>query len=183
MKLKYLLITICVIACMSMLLSMQVFADETTLAETIEETSEVTPESSETEATIVIPDTTEPIEDPEETDVSDITDIFENIEYNPNYAEDIAGGWHDLVPNTTTEQIINWLTQKGNEIIYIMQVICQPVVLIVFIVAAFMTLVGGLVKSDAISKGIWAMVICCLCYAAVLYAPIIVQAVISWVSA
>ena len=86
------------------------------------------------------------------------------------------------LPVTTTDDILNWATTKGNEIIYMLQIFCQPFAILIFIVAAFMTLIGCIGKGDLVGKGVWGMVISVVVYAAVLYAPVILQTFVGWVA-
>lgn len=92
--------------------------------------------------------------------------------------EDIGG----QLPVTTTDDILNWATTKGNEIIYMLQIFCQPFAILIFIVAAFMTLIGCIGKGDMVGKGVWGMVMSVVVYAAVLYAPVILQTFVGWVA-
>lgn len=92
--------------------------------------------------------------------------------------EDIGG----QLPVTTTDDILNWATTKGNEIIYMLQIFCQPFAILIFIVAAFMTLIGCIGKGDLVGKGVWGMVMSVVVYAAVLYAPVILQTFVGWVA-
>ena len=54
--------------------------------------------------------------------------------------------------------------------------------IIIFIIAAFMTLIGCIGKSDMVGKGVWGMVLSVVVYAAVLYAPVILQSFVGWVA-
>ena len=86
------------------------------------------------------------------------------------------------LPQTSMDDILNWATTKGNEIIYVLQIFCQPFAIIIFIIAAFMTLIGCIGKSDMVGKGVWGMVLSVVVYAAVLYAPVILQSFVGWVA-
>ena len=86
------------------------------------------------------------------------------------------------LPVTTTDDILNWATTKGNEIIYMLQIFCQPFAILIFIIAAFMTLIGCIGKGDMVGKGVWGMVMSVVVYAAVLYAPVILQTFVGWVA-
>lgn len=86
------------------------------------------------------------------------------------------------LPQTSMDEILNWATTKGNEIIYVLQIFCQPFAIIIFIIAAFMTLIGCIGKSDMVGKGVWGMVLSVVVYAAVLYAPVILQSFVGWVA-
>ena len=94
----------------------------------------------------------------------------------------IQAGYADVMPNVTTDDLLQWATTKGNEIIYLLQVFCQPFAIIIFIIAAFLTLIGSIGKGDLVGKGIWGMVCSCLVYAGVLYAPVILQTFVGWVA-
>ena len=86
------------------------------------------------------------------------------------------------LPETSMDEILNWATTKGNEVIYLLQIFCQPFAIIIFIIAAFMTLIGCIGKSDMVGKGVWGMVLSVVVYAAVLYAPVILQSFVGWVA-
>lgn len=94
-----------------------------------------------------------------------------------------TGGINEIeLPKTSMDDILNWATTKGNEIIYVLQIFCQPFAIIIFIIAAFMTLIGCIGKSDMVGKGVWGMVLSVVVYAAVLYAPVILQSFVGWVA-
>lgn len=86
------------------------------------------------------------------------------------------------LPQTSMDDILNWATTKGNEVIYVLQIFCQPFAIIIFIIAAFMTLIGCIGKADMVGKGVWGMILSVVVYAAVLYAPVILQAFVGWVA-
>lgn len=94
----------------------------------------------------------------------------------------IRDGYIDVMPVVTTDDILQWAVTKGNEIIYLLQVICQPFAIIIFIIAAFMTLVGAVGKGDLVGKGVFSMIIACVVYAVALYAPIILQTFVGWIA-
>lgn len=98
---------------------------------------------------------------------------------------DSATGIEDIgsqLPVTTADDILNWATTKGNEIIYMLQIFCQPFAILIFIIAAFITLIGCIGKGDMVGKGIWGMVMSVVVYAVVLYAPVILQTFVGWVA-
>lgn len=97
-------------------------------------------------------------------------------------ATKIHDGYIDVMPVVTTDDILQWAVTKGNEIIYLLQVICQPFAIIIFIIAAFITLVGAIGKGDLVGKGVFSMIIACVVYAAALYAPVILQTFVGWVA-
>ena len=97
-------------------------------------------------------------------------------------AELIHDAYIDVMPVVSTNDILKWATTKGNEIIYFLQIIVQPFTIIIFIVAAFMTLIGSIGRGDMVGKGVWGLICSVLVYAAVLYAPVILQTFVGWVA-
>ena len=97
-------------------------------------------------------------------------------------ATKIYNGYIDVMPVVTTDDLLQWAITKGNEIIYLLQVICQPFSIIIFIIASFITLIGAIGKGDLVGKGIFSMIIACVVYAAALYAPVILQTFVGWVA-
>ena len=97
-------------------------------------------------------------------------------------AAKIRDGYIDVMPVVTTNDIVDWAVRKGNEIIYLLQIICQPFAIIIFIIAAFKALIGVVGKSDLIGKGLFGMVIACVGYAGAVYPPIILQTFVGWVA-
>lgn len=121
---------------------------------------------------------TPPVIEPPQTGTSDGTIPDSGIEFKPGY-----DGYQQIeLPKTSMDDILNWATTKGNEIIYVLQIFCQPFAIIIFIIAAFMTLIGCIGKSDMVGKGVWGMVLSVVVYAAVLYAPVILQSFVGWVA-
>lgn len=97
-------------------------------------------------------------------------------------AANIYSGYVDIIPKVSTDDLLQWATTKGNEIIYLLQIICQPITIICFIIAAFITLIGSISKGSHASAGVWGMLCSILVYAAVLYAPVILQTFVGWVA-
>lgn len=118
----------------------------------------------------------------DDTHSSDVTIPGRNSGLNSDEATKIRDGYIDVMPNVTTDDVVQWAVTKGNEIIYLLQVICQPFAIIIFIISAFITLVGAIGKGDLVGKGIFAMIIACVVYAAALYAPVILQTFVGWVA-
>jgi hypothetical protein len=119
-----------------------------------------------------------PVIAPPTTGTTDGTLPDSGIEFKPGY-----DGYQQVeLPKTSMDDILNWATTKGNEIIYVLQIFCQPFAIIIFIIAAFMTLIGCIGKSDMVGKGVWGMVLSVVVYAAVLYAPVILQSFVGWVA-
>lgn len=101
---------------------------------------------------------------------------------NNDEARAVHNSYIDTMPAVSTNDILKWATTKGNEIIYFLQIIIQPFAIIIFIIAAFMSLIGSIGRGDMVGKGVWAMITSVLCYAAVLYAPVILQTFVGWIS-
>lgn len=97
-------------------------------------------------------------------------------------SQQVYNAYIDVMPVVSTDDILRWATTKGNEIIYFLQIIVQPFTIIIFIIAAFMALIGSIGKGDMVSKGLWGMVCSALVYAGVLYAPVILQTFVGWVA-
>ena len=86
----------------------------------------------------------------------------------------------DILPDVTIDDAIDWANKKGYEIISFLQVLVQPFAIIIFIISALFTLVGSIGRGDLSGKGLWGMVISVIVYAIVLYAPVIIQAFVSF---
>jgi len=97
-------------------------------------------------------------------------------------AEAVHDAYIDVMPVVSTNDILKWATTKGNEIIYFLQIIVQPFTIIIFIIAAFITLIGSIGRGDMVGKGLWGMITAVLVYAAVLYAPVILQTFVGWIA-
>ena len=97
-------------------------------------------------------------------------------------AEAVHDAYIDVMPVVSTNDILKWATTKGNEIIYFLQIIVQPFTIIIFIIAAFITLIGSIGRGDMVGKGLWGMICSVLVYAGVLYAPVILQTFVGWIA-
>lgn len=97
-------------------------------------------------------------------------------------ADKVYNSYIDVMPKVSTNDMINWVMTKGNEIIYFLQIIIQPITTIFFIINALLCLVGSIGRGDMVGKGVWGMIICAIVYAAVLYAPVILQTFVGWAS-
>ena len=94
----------------------------------------------------------------------------------------IYASYSDTIPNVSIDDGINWVNRKGFEIIRFFQVIVQPLAIIVFIISALFTLFGSIGRGDLAGRGMWGMVISAIVYAVVLYAPVILQSFVGWMS-
>jgi hypothetical protein len=89
----------------------------------------------------------------------------------------IYSNYADVVPTVTTDQMVEWILRKGNEIISILQIFAQPFAIIIFIVSCAIALIGSLTKGNMAGKGLIGMVASAILYAACLYAPVIVNSI------
>ena len=77
---------------------------------------------------------------------------------------------------------LQWILEKGYQIIHLLQVVVQPFSIIIFIIGAFLALIGSIGRGDLSGKGMWAMIISTIVYAVVLFAPVIMQTFVGWIS-
>lgn len=85
-----------------------------------------------------------------------------------------------VVPMFTTIQMTDWILRKGNELISIFQDLAFPFCVITFIIATGMTLLGCL--SGKAGQGLFGMSASAIGYAAILYAPMLVNVVVCFIS-
>ena len=85
-----------------------------------------------------------------------------------------------VTPTVTTTQMIDWGLKKSDELIAILQDLALPFCAVTFIIATFITLIGCLTGKTG--QGIIGMSASLLGYAAMLYAPMIVNVVVCFVS-
>jgi hypothetical protein len=97
-------------------------------------------------------------------------------------AEKIYSNYKDVVPTVTTDQMVEWILKKGNEVISILQIFAQPFAIIIFIVSCAICLIGALTKGNMMGKGLIGMVAAAILYAAALYAPILVNSISSFLA-
>ena len=150
------------------------FADDTT-AWPSETSSEVILDGE------VSDDTVKPI-DSSSAELENIAPVFTEkdnslLKDDSNYA-----GVKDILPEVTTDQILEWGNRKGYEIIHLLQVIVQPISIIFFILGALLMLVGSIGRGDLGGKGFYTMLIAGITYALVLYAPVILQVFAGWLT-
>ncbi len=85
-----------------------------------------------------------------------------------------------VTPIVTTKQMTDWILRKGNELIAILQELAFPFCVITFIIATFITLFGCL--SGNSGQGLLGMSASALGYAAILYAPTLINVIVIFVS-
>lgn len=89
-------------------------------------------------------------------------------------------GGADL-PKTSTQDINNWSERKGFEIVSILQKFAQPFCIVTFICGAIMAVAGALFNKRLVPTGLGAMAISGFVYAAILFAPDILDNFIYWI--
>lgn len=113
------------------------------------------------------------------------------------YAED-GNGWNDngtqsgtrikyasyenTIPTVTIDDLVNWANRKGFEVIHFLQSLFYPFAIIIFIVSAFLTLLGSISSGDMAGRGLMGMISASVLYAVVLYSPLIMQTFVGWVA-
>ena len=144
-----------------------------TNASATEEVKEVTSEVAPTEATTVSNQAVESSVSVNNGGVSAIDDstttlnnsaIFPEEEYGLHNrlttgpvsqelseTDKIYSNYSDVVPVVTTDQMVEWILKKGNEIISILQIFAQPFAIIIFIVSCAVCLIGALSKGNMIN--------------------------------
>lgn len=109
--------------------------------------------------------------------------ILSLLIFTPTYAIEIINtSYLDTIPEVTIDDYINWVNRKGFEVIRFLQVVAQPIIIIVFIISAFMVLFGSIGRGDLSGKGMWGMVVSAIVHALILYAPLILQIFVGWIS-
>lgn len=86
-----------------------------------------------------------------------------------------------LTPEVSIDDASAWTERKGFEIIGFFQKFAQPFSIIIFMLSAFVVLVGAFGNGQLVGKGVWGMAISLIMYAVVLYAPEIMDMFLAWV--
>lgn len=84
------------------------------------------------------------------------------------------------LPSASSDQIAGYAERKGFEVVNILQRFAEPFMVIIFIIGAFMFLVGLATKGPSARAGLMMMIFSCICYVAIKYAPVIMDAFTSW---
>lgn len=84
------------------------------------------------------------------------------------------------LPTASSEEVANYAERKGFEVVNILQRFAEPFMIIIFIIGAFMFLLGLASKGPAMRAGLFMMLFSCVCYAGVKYAPTIMDAFVNW---
>lgn len=85
------------------------------------------------------------------------------------------------IPSVSADQASAFFEKKGFDIVGVLQTIAQPFSVIVFIISALMALVGAFGNGNLVGKGLVGMMIACIMYAVVLYAPELLDFFLAWV--
>lgn len=81
---------------------------------------------------------------------------------------------------TSFQDLVDKIIFKLNEILEGMKAIASPVLIILFIFAAFTALFGALSHKGSVWKGFWAMVVVGIVYSVIIYAEVIVSLFTTW---
>ncbi|MCB2289758.1 hypothetical protein LGK97_08265 [Clostridium sp. CS001] len=95
-----------------------------------------------------------------------------NAKYNYNAIE---------IPVTDIDDITSWANRKGFEIVHFLQVLAQPIIIIIFIISAILLLLGTLGNPYLTGKGFMGLIMSIFIYALILYASLIIQSFAGWV--
>ncbi|NLK63709.1 MAG: hypothetical protein GX289_01300 [Tissierellia bacterium] len=71
----------------------------------------------------------------------------------------------------TAENLKGYIDRKSTKIIDLLQYGSQPVLIIAFIIAAFLTVIGAFGDGSLVGKGIVGMVVCGVVYSLIVFAP------------
>ena len=104
-----------------------------------------------------------------------------NYNYSNVYKERVYSA-RDTIPTVYIDDIVEWTNRKGFEIVHFLQIIIQPLTIIIFIIAAFLLLFGSIGSGEVAGRGLFGMVTSVVVYALVLYAPLIMNLFVGWIS-
>ena len=122
----------------------------------------------------------------DDTNAVELPDTTTNTNTNTAWEEEPAENniyIEDIIPHVTIDQISERFYRKGFELIHMAQKLVQPFAVLIFIIGALMTLVGSLGNGQLSGKGFCAMSFSVFVYAGVLYSPVIMESLVSWVVA
>lgn len=85
------------------------------------------------------------------------------------------------LPDVTIDDATDWADRKGAQVITMLQKFAQPFTIIIFIFCAILALIGAFGDSRMITKGIQGMAISLMVYAAIIYAPKIMDVFLSFI--
>lgn len=110
--------------------------------------------------------------------------LTDNFGSHNGYYGDIAGPSDVLGMNdgnkVTTDDVDNWVSRKGNDLIKIITRGVQIVSVIGFFGALFMIIVGAIGDKRTMTAGLIALLVACLVFTAATCAPQIMSAVRGW---
>lgn len=82
----------------------------------------------------------------------------------------------------TTQDVDNWVSRKGNDLISIITHVVQIVCVLCFFAALFMVVIGAVGNGKTMVAGLIALAISCATFTAATCGPMIIAAVQSWLS-
>ncbi len=148
------------------------------------ETTQSIQNSQESNTNILSPEDENIVNEDAETRINNPNPVlndetFRNLD---DESQRVYAGYRDIIPMVETDDILQWILEKGYQIIHLLQVVVQPFSIIIFIIGAFLSLIGSIGRGDLSGKGMWAMIISTIVYAVVLFAPVIMQTFVGWIS-
>lgn len=82
----------------------------------------------------------------------------------------------------TMDDIAEWFNRKLFEIVHFLQVLSQPFTIVIFILSAFLLLIGSMGRGDLVGKGMFGLVMSPVTYALILYSPMILTGFMAWLA-
>jgi len=101
---------------------------------------------------------------------------------NPNNSVDstVDGIINDFAPNITTNDIVNRLEQKGNDVVTILQTVGKYVCIGAFIICCILTIAGIIGNPKLLWAGVIGMIVSGLAYAGIVCGREIVNWIATW---
>lgn len=107
--------------------------------------------------------------------------VRESLTYNySNIYKERVYSARDTIPVVNIDDITNWTNRKGFEVIHFLQAIIQPFAIIIFIISAFLLMIGSLGNAQMSGRGVCGMVTSVVVYSLVLYAPLFMSVFVGW---
>ena len=95
-------------------------------------------------------------------------------------ADEVLGMNKDNV--VTTQDVDNWVSRKGNDLIGIVTRAVQVICVLCFLAALFMIVIGAVGNKKTMVAGLVALAISCVTFTVATCGPIIIASVQSWLS-
>lgn len=115
----------------------------------------------------------------DEMEISYTDYVNTNYNYTNIYKERVYSA-RDTIPTVYIDDIVEWTNRKGFEVIHFLQAIIQPFAIIIFIISAFLLMIGSLGNAQMSGRGVCGMVTSVVVYSLVLYAPLFMSVFVGW---